>query len=161
VAIRIGQGLDIHPFAKDDRPLYLGGVLIPNHVGLEGHSDADALIHAICDALLGALNLGDIGQHFPDTDPTFKGQRSTYFLETIMGKVRARGFGLTNLDATILTEAPRIKPHVEIMQTSLAKCMQVSPEQISLKATRPEKLGSLGRKEGLLVMCVVLLEAVS
>lgn len=155
--IRIGQGLDIHPFAKEPRPLMLGGVHIPDAPGLVGHSDADALIHAICDAILGALNLGDIGQHFPDTDPRYKGQASLFFLERIRELLDRDGWEIANVDSTVLTEAPMLKPHVPAMRRTLAGALRVEESRVSVKATRPEKLGAFGRREGLLVTAVVLL----
>ena len=137
--------------------MMLGGVHIPNTPGLAGHSDADALIHAVCDAVLGALNLGDIGQHFPDTDPQYKGRSSLFFLERIRDLLSERGWSIANIDATVLTEAPMLKPHVPLMKETMARVLAIEPERLSIKATRPEKLGAFGRKEGLLALANVLL----
>lgn len=155
---RIGQGLDIHPFETEGtKPFVLGGVEIKNTPGLVGHSDADALIHAICDAMLGALALGDIGHYFPDTDPAFKGRSSIFFLEKIATLLSEKGWSISNIDSTVLTESPMLKNHIPLMKEKLCSLLQIKPDQLSIKATRPEKLGSLGRKEGLLVMANILL----
>lgn len=155
--VRIGQGIDIHPFANG-RPLILGGVEISYEKGLAGHSDADALIHAICDALLGALALGDMGKYFPDTDLKWKGKSSRFFLEEVAKMVRKKGWNVANVDCTILTEEPKISPHVEAMRKNIANTLSVESRQISVKATRPERLGAFGRKEGLAVFAIALLE---
>lgn len=153
---RIGQGIDFHPFAEG-RKLFLGGIEIPGSRGLQGHSDADALSHAIVDALLGALALGDIGQHFPDTDPQYEGKSSLFFLERALGLVRLQGWSLSNLDSTIVTEEPILRPHIDPMRKKLAAVLQTEVRNISIKATRPEKMGALGRKEGLVALAIVLI----
>lgn len=155
--IRIGQGIDVHPFA-DGRKLFLGGVEIPNSRGLKGHSDADALSHAIVDALLGALSLGDIGKHFPDTDPKWKGKSSLYFVEETVKLISDRGWKIANIDSTIMTEEPMLKDHIQPMRENLAASLTIEKDQISIKATRPEKMGALGRKEGLVALATVLLK---
>jgi 2-C-methyl-D-erythritol 2,4-cyclodiphosphate synthase len=154
--LRIGQGYDIHPFAKG-RKLILGGVEVPSDTGLAGHSDADALSHAICDALLGALALGDMGVHFPDTDPKYRNRSSLYFLEETLNLITQKGWKISNVDATIVTQEPRLRPHIDSMRKTLAKTLNTEIDQISVKATRPEQLGALGRKEGLLALATVLL----
>ena len=152
---RVGIGYDVHPFA-DGRPLVLGGVTIDGARGLAGHSDADALCHAIADALLGALALGDLGAHFPDTDPRWKDAHSLALLAQVREKVEAAGYAVGNVDATVLTEAPKLAPHVAAMRANLARALGVGIERVSVKATRPERLGSLGRGEGLAVYAVAL-----
>lgn len=154
--IRVGQGIDFHPFAEG-RKLILGGVEIPHARGLQGHSDADALSHAIVDALLGALSLGDIGQHFPDTDPKWKGKSSLYFVEQAAKDVADRGWKIVNIDSTVVTEEPTLKPFMEPMRAKLAMTLKIDADQVSIKATRPEKLGALGRKEGLVALATTLL----
>ncbi|HLG19052.1 MAG TPA: 2-C-methyl-D-erythritol 2,4-cyclodiphosphate synthase [Bdellovibrionota bacterium] len=154
---RIGQGFDVHPFARD-RKLILGGVEIPHAAGLAGHSDADALCHAICDALLGAMSLGDMGQHFPDTDPKYRGKSSLFFLERVSALVAEKGWRIANIDSTIVTEDPILRPHIDPMRRKIAQTLQLEADRVSVKATRPEKLGALGRKEGLLVLAMALLQ---
>jgi 2-C-methyl-D-erythritol 2,4-cyclodiphosphate synthase len=154
--IRIGQGIDFHPFAGG-RKLFLGGVEIPNARGLQGHSDADALSHAIVDALLGALALGDIGQHFPDTDPRWKGKASLFFVEHAAKLVADQGWKIANVDSTIVTEEPILRPYIEPMREKLAASLKIEKDQVSIKATRPEKMGALGRKEGLVALATTLL----
>ena len=154
--IKIGQGIDTHPFEKN-RPLVLGGVTIPHTHGLKGHSDADALIHAICDAMLGALAKGDIGMYFSDTDVENKNRNSLEFLNIINQMVIAEGWSIGNIDTTIVTEKPKLRPYIEKMQTTLAQILNVQNNCISIKATRPEKLGSLGRGEGLTCHAIVLI----
>ncbi len=153
---RIGQGVDIHPFKKG-RKLFLGGVEIPGAVGLQGHSDADALIHAIVDAILGALAKGDIGQHFPDTDPKYKGRSSVFFLQEMKALLLQEGWRISNIDGTVITEEPILRPHIEPMRRAISETLGIRLDQISVKATRPEELGALGRKEGLMAMTSVLL----
>ena len=153
---RIGLGYDVHPFAAG-RALVLGGETIPHAQGLQGHSDADALTHSIADAILGALALGDLGAHFPDTDPRWKGARSLALLAEVVALAKDRGFGVGNVDATIVTEAPKLAPHVPAMRANLADTLGIPLERVSVKATRPEKLGSLGRGEGLGVHAIALL----
>jgi len=153
---RIGLGFDVHPFAHE-RALVLGGQAIPHAQGLAGHSDADALTHAIADALLGALALGDLGAHFPDTDPRWKGAKSLALLAEVVALAKDRGYGVGNVDATIVTEAPKLAPHVPAMRANLADTLGIPLERVSVKATRPEKLGSLGRGEGLAVHAIALM----
>ena len=153
---RVGLGFDFHPFGRDRR-LVLGGVRIPHPVGLRGHSDADALLHAVTDALLGAAGLRDIGAWFPDTDPAHRDSSSLIFLEKAYELVRDRGFAVVNLDITVLAEAPRIQPHVEAMKANLASLLSVEPGRIGLKATTMEGCGPIGRGEGIAVQAVVLL----
>jgi len=154
--IRIGQGFDVHAFAEG-RKLMLGGVEIAHPLGLLGHSDADVLIHALCDALLGAAALGDIGHLFPDTDASYKGADSLVLLAEVMRQIRARGFELGNADVTVMAEAPKLAPHISAMRQKLASAMQVDADQISIKATTTEKLGFTGRGEGIAAMSVALL----
>ncbi|MFH1018455.1 MAG: 2-C-methyl-D-erythritol 2,4-cyclodiphosphate synthase [Pseudomonadota bacterium] len=155
--VRIGQGIDIHPFVTG-RPLVLGGVTIPHSKGLAGHSDADALSHAICDALLGTLAFGDIGTHFPDKDPANRNRPSSDFLKHAVDLIEHEGWEIANIDATIVTEEPTLRPYIEGMRRSLAEILGIFPDQVSVKATRPEKLGSLGRGEGLTAMAIALIE---
>ena len=158
VPFRIGQGYDVHRFAEG-RELWLGGVQIPFERGLLGHSDADVLLHAICDALLGALALRDIGYHFPDTDPKYKGADSKVLLREVLRLVRERGYEVGNVDATVIAERPKINPHIPSMVTIIADILEVEEECISLKATTNEKMGFAGREEGIAAMAVALLIA--
>jgi 2-C-methyl-D-erythritol 2,4-cyclodiphosphate synthase len=153
--IRVGYGYDVHQFA-DNRPLMLGGVQIPFHFGLLGHSDADVLLHAITDALLGALALGDIGTHFPDTDPAWKGADSAELLQASYQLVLKKGYRISNLDATVVAEAPKLKPHIPVMSKRIADLLEVDVDRISLKATTSEKMGFVGRSEGMAAMATVL-----
>ncbi len=153
---RVGIGLDVHPFAVD-RKLILGGVEIPYEKGLAGHSDADVLLHAIADALLGAAALGDIGQHFPDTDPQYKDISSSILVNEAYELVRQEGYELNNLDAVLLLEKPKIAPYLPQMQKTIADIFWCNPNQISIKATTTEKLGFVGRSEGVAAMAVVML----
>ena len=152
---RIGLGYDVHPFAGA-RALVLGGETIPYPRGLAGHSDADALCHAIADALLGALALGDLGAHFPDTDARWKNARSLELLAEVVAMVHDRGWRVGNVDATIVTEMPKLAPHVPASRANLAEVLAIPLERVSVKATRPEKLGALGRNEGLAVQAIAL-----
>jgi len=154
--MRIGHGYDIHKMGPGSY-VTLGGVEIPHTQGVVAHSDGDVLIHALCDALLGAIGLGDIGHHFPDTDMQYKGKASTFFLQTVMGLVKARGYAVENADMTIIAEAPKIAPHIQPMRQILAHLLLISPEQVNIKATTAEGLGAIGRKEGIAVHVVVLL----
>jgi 2-C-methyl-D-erythritol 2,4-cyclodiphosphate synthase len=154
--IRVGFGYDVHQFAPN-RALWLGGVSIEHSLGLLGHSDADVLIHAICDALLGAANLRDIGYHFSDTSPEFKNIDSKILLAKTMNLLREQGYELSNIDATVCAEAPKINPHIASMKQTLAKVMKVSEEDISIKATTSEKMGFVGRKEGMAAYATVLI----
>ncbi len=153
---RIGFGYDTHRLVPD-RPLMLGGIEIPHHLGLLGHSDADVLLHAICDALLGALNLRDIGFHFPDTDPQWKGTDSRTFLRESYRLVQEKGYQLGNLDATLIAEKPKLNPHIPAMQAAIAAELGVDADLISLKATTHEKTDAVGREESMIVHAVVLL----
>lgn len=154
---RVGLGFDLHPLVRD-RALVLGGVTIPSEVGLGGHSDADVLAHAVGEALLGALALGDLGRHFPDTDPRYQGISSLMLLGHVMELVRTRHGHLVNVDATVLAQAPRLAPHLGEMATRLANALGVGVEAVSVKAKSPEGLGLLGRREGIAAMAVVSLE---
>ncbi len=154
---RMGQGYDTHRLVAG-RPLILGGVSIPFERGLDGHSDADALCHAVCDALLGAMADGDIGRHFPDTDARWKGADSLDLLRRVAARVRAQGGRIANADATILAEAPRMAPHAEAMRENMARAMGVTAGQVSVKATRAEGMGAVGRGEGIAVMAVAAVE---
>lgn len=155
--LRIGQGIDIHQFDASCTPFILGGVEIPHDKGLQGHSDADALLHAITDAVLGAVGMGDIGAHFPDTDPQWKGADSAVLLTEVWKTVTSQGWELVNLDATVLTELPKLSPHISRMRERIAGLLTTEPGRISVKATTSEKMGFVGRGEGLLASCVVLL----
>ncbi|MCX7867693.1 2-C-methyl-D-erythritol 2,4-cyclodiphosphate synthase [Limisphaera sp. VF-2] len=155
--VRVGIGYDVHALVAG-RPLVLGGVEIPHTHGLEGHSDADALMHAICDAVLGALGAGDIGQHFPNTDPRWKGVPSRIFLEEAARQVRQRGGRILNVDATVVAQQPRLAPHVTAMRTNIAAALGLSPGQVGVKATTNEGLGFLGRGEGIAALAVAAVE---
>jgi 2-C-methyl-D-erythritol 2,4-cyclodiphosphate synthase len=155
---RIGLGYDLHRLVAG-RKLVLGGETIPFEKGLLGHSDADVLVHAACDALLGAAGLGDIGDHFPDTDPRYKGACSIDLLTTIYHRVLDGGFALVNMDATIFAQAPRLSPYKRRMATHIAESVGVNPSLINIKATTTEGLGAIGHGEGIAAMCVVLLES--
>jgi 2-C-methyl-D-erythritol 2,4-cyclodiphosphate synthase len=154
--VRVGQGFDVHQLVPD-RPLWLGGVEIPHDRGLEGHSDADVLLHAIMDAILGAVGLPDIGVFFPNTDPQFKNIASRELLSRVGSEVRRAGFVVGNLDATVLAEAPKVGPFVASMKEVIAKALEIEPHQIGIKATTMERLGSVGRREGIAAMAVALL----
>ena len=155
--MRIGQGFDVHALGPG-RKLVIGGVDIPYHRGLEGHSDADVLLHAICDALLGAAGLGDIGQHYPDTDPDLAGVDSRKLLRDTAKKLRELKFRVVNVDATILAQEPRMAPHIPRMIGNIAADLEVAPAAINVKATTTEKLGFLGRVEGIAAQAVALIE---
>ena len=154
---RVGLGFDLHPLARH-RPLVLGGVTIPSEVGLGGHSDADVLAHAVGEALLGALALGDLGRHFPDTDPRWEGVSSLRLLAEVMGLVRGRRGRLVNVDATVLAQAPRLAPYLDEMAKRLADVLGVAVDTVSVKTKSPEGLGLLGRREGIAAMAVVAVE---
>lgn len=155
--IKVGQGLDVHKLVGG-RPLVLGGVTIPFDRGLEGHSDADVLVHAICDALLGAAALGDIGQHFPDTDPAYRDIDSLVLLAET-GKLLARkGYAIGNLDAVVIAQVPKIAPYRGQMEATLARTLNITREQVSVKATTTEGLGLFGREEGIGALCTVLIQ---
>ena len=151
--IRIGQGFDVHKFVKD-KPLKIGGVLIDYDYGLEGHSDADVLMHAICDAVLGAIGEGDIGSFFPPSDPKWKNAPSRIFLEKASKLVGNVGGVIVNIDATVIAEAPKILPYVPAMKIAVAQALYISPDQIGIKATTNELLGFIGREEGIASMAV-------
>ncbi|KQV79715.1 2-C-methyl-D-erythritol 4-phosphate cytidylyltransferase [Massilia sp. Root351] len=153
---RIGQGYDCHRLVEG-RKLILGGVDIPHHLGLLGHSDADALLHAITDAILGAAALGDIGKHFPDTDPEFKGADSRALLREAVKRVKASGYDVGNIDATIIAQRPKMAPHIPAMVENIAEDLGVSPGQVNIKAKTNEKMGYLGREEGINADAVALL----
>ena len=158
--LRIGNGYDMHRLVPG-RPLILGGqrLLHPDGLGLDGHSDADVLVHAIMDALLGALSLGDIGQHFPPEDPRWKGADSLMLLEQVVALVRDRGWGVTNVDSVVIAERPKLKPHIEAMRCAIATRIGIAPEQVGVKATTNETLGPEGREEGISAQAVALLQA--
>jgi 2-C-methyl-D-erythritol 2,4-cyclodiphosphate synthase len=157
MAYRIGQGIDFHRL-EEGRPLWLGGIQIPHTKGAVGHSDADVLLHAICDALLGALGLGDIGMHFPDTDAAFKNIDSKILLRRSYNLVREKGYRVVNIDSTILLQAPKIRPYVEQMRHAIAGCLHISQDVVSIKATTTEHLSFVGREEGIVATANVLLE---
>ena len=154
---RIGQGIDFHQMAEG-RELWLGGGKIPHTKGAVGHSDADVLLHAICDAMLGALCLGDIGKHFPDTDVAYKGIDSKVLLRRSYNMVREKGFWLVNIDSTLLLQAPKISPYVPQMQSTIANLLHVSIDDVSIKATTTEHLSFIGREEGVVATANVLLQ---
>ncbi|WP_419960358.1 2-C-methyl-D-erythritol 2,4-cyclodiphosphate synthase [Psychrobacillus sp. BM2] len=154
--MRIGQGFDVHEFAEN-RPLIIGGIEIPYERGLIGHSDADVLLHTITDAALGAIGEGDIGRHFPDTDPDFKDADSAKLLEYIWKLVDARGYKLGNIDCTIIAQKPKMAPYIETIRTRVAELLQADVSQVNVKATTTEKLGFTGREEGIASMATILL----
>jgi 2-C-methyl-D-erythritol 2,4-cyclodiphosphate synthase len=155
--MRIGQGFDVHALVNG-RKLVVGGVTIPYEKGLAGHSDADVLIHAVCDALLGAAALGDIGRHFPDTDPRYKDVDSRALLREVAAKVRGAGFSIANLDTTILAEAPKMAPHIGAMVANLAADLGLPAGRVNVKAKSAERLGAIGRGEGIAAEAIALLE---
>lgn len=157
MAYRIGQGIDFHQMAEG-RELWLGGVLIPHSKGAVGYSDADVLLHAICDAMLGALALGDIGVHFPDTDPQYKGVDSKILLAHCLKLITEKGYGIVNVDSTLLLQAPKIKPYVPHMQATIAGILGLTTEDVSIKATTTEHLSFIGREEGVVATANVLLQ---
>ena len=155
--LRIGQAIDIHPL-KEGRDLILGGVKIDHEKGLDGHSDADVLVHAVAESVLGALALGDLGAHFPDTDPKYRGISSLKLLEHVYTLMRENGYEIGNVDATIMAERPKMAPHIATMRENLSNALHCEIQKISVKATRGEKLGFVGREEGMTALCVCLLE---
>jgi len=157
MSYRIGSGIDFHQLV-DGRDLWLGGVKIPHPKGALGHSDADVLLHAICDALLGALCLGDIGIHFPDTDPAYKNIDSKVLLKKTKELITNEGYVVVNVDSTLCLQSPKIKPYVEQMQKTIANLLSVTERDISIKATTTEHLGFVGREEGLMAYATVLLK---
>ena len=154
---RIGFGYDVHAL-RDNEPFILGGIKIAHHKGTFGHSDADVLIHAICDALLGAANLGDIGTHFPDTDPKYKGIDSKILLKEVTALLHKNNYSIGNIDSTICLQSPKIKPFIPKMKTCLAEVMEIDESQLSIKATTTEKLGFVGREEGVSAYVNVLIK---
>jgi 2-C-methyl-D-erythritol 2,4-cyclodiphosphate synthase len=156
VKIRVGFGFDVHQL-KEGSDFYLGGIKIPHNKGATGHSDADVLIHTICDALLGAANLRDIGYHFPPSDDKYKGIDSKILLTEVVGLLKDKGYKISNIDSTIALEKPKINPHIPEMKKSLANCMGVEEDDISIKATTTERLGFEGREEGVSAYATVLI----
>ncbi|MFE1815377.1 2-C-methyl-D-erythritol 2,4-cyclodiphosphate synthase [Metapseudomonas otitidis] len=154
--MRIGHGYDVHRFGDGDH-ITLGGVRIPHRFGLVAHSDGDVVLHALSDALLGAAALGDIGKHFPDTDPQFKGADSRVLLRHVLAQVKGKGWKVGNVDATIVAQAPKMAPHIEAMRATIAADLEVGIDQVNVKATTTEKLGFTGREEGIAVHAVALL----
>lgn len=154
--LRIGHGYDVHAFA-DNRKCILGGVDVPCEKGLLGHSDADVLLHAISDSLLGAAALGDIGKHFPNTDPRYKGADSLILLENVCNLVKSKGYTVNNIDATVIAQMPKLAPFIDEMRSNIAKALGVDIDAVSVKATTEEKLGFTGRKEGISAHCVCLI----
>lgn len=157
--MRIGHGYDVHRLVAN-RALILGGVKIPHTLGLEGHSDADVVLHAICDALLGALAAGDIGQHFPDSDPELKGIDSRVLLRQVANWMFAQHYSLSNVDVTIVAQAPKLASHLNEMRTNIASDLKCNKDQVNLKATTTEQLGFVGREEGIAAHAVCLLEKI-
>ena len=157
MTVRTGLGFDLHPLVAG-RPLVLGGVTVPAEKGLGGHSDADVLTHAVCEALLGALALGDLGRRFPDTDPRYRGISSLLLLRSVIELIGANGGSIVNVDATIICQAPRLAAHLPQMEERLAEAMGVMPGRVSVKAKSPEHLGLLGREEGIAAMAVAGVE---
>ena len=154
--MRVGMGYDVHRLTEN-RDLILGGVKIPWEKGLLGHSDADVLIHAIMDALLGAAALGDIGQHFPDTDPAYEGISSVKLLEHVAALLEEKGYGVGNIDAVIIAQKPKMAPHIPMMKENIAEALHIDPDCLNIKATTEEKLGFTGREEGIASQAVCLL----
>jgi 2-C-methyl-D-erythritol 2,4-cyclodiphosphate synthase len=154
--MRIGFGFDVHQL-QEGRQFWLGGVLIPAPKGILGHSDADVLLHAICDAILGALALGDIGKHFPDTDKTFKGIDSKILLQKVMELITSKGYKISNMDTTVVCQQPKIMPYADSMRNCIAQICSIETDDISIKATTNETMGFIGREEGIVAYAVVLL----
>jgi 2-C-methyl-D-erythritol 2,4-cyclodiphosphate synthase len=160
MSYRIGSGVDFHQLVEG-RDLWIGGVKIPHHKGSLGHSDADVLLHAICDAMLGALALGDIGKHFPDTSNEFKNIDSKILLQRSFDLIVEKGYRIVNIDSTLCLEAPKIAPHVSAMRTAIADILSITIDDISIKATTTEKMGFVGREEGLVAYATVLLQRIN
>ena len=156
-AVRVGCGWDIHPMVAG-RKLILGGLEIPHHKGLQGHSDSDALVHAICDALLGAMGEGDLGRHYPSSDQRFKDISSLKLLEDVVQKLRAKGYRLANVDSTIIAQAPRLSPHLAAMQKIIAGVLEVDPDLVNVKVKSGEGLDAVGREEAIAAQAVCLIE---
>ena len=158
MSFRIGFGYDVHQL-DEGIPFWLGGIKVPHHKGAVGHSDADVLLHAICDALLGAAALGDIGEHFPDTDPEYQGISSIILLKRTIELVRLNGYEINNIDSTVCLQTPKIKPHIHEMRQQIATALKVNIDLISIKATTEEKLGFTGREEGISAYAVVMIHS--
>ncbi|MCZ0755282.1 2-C-methyl-D-erythritol 2,4-cyclodiphosphate synthase [Anoxybacillus sp. J5B_2022] len=154
---RIGQGFDVHQFVEG-RPLIIGGIEIPYEKGLLGHSDADVLLHAVADACLGAIGAGDIGKHFPDTDPQYKNADSALLLQHVWNLVKNEGYQLVNVDCTIIAQKPKMAPYIESMKETIARLLEGDPSQVNVKATTTERLGFTGREEGIAAQAIVLLQ---
>lgn len=157
MSYRIGFGIDFHQLVEG-RDLWIGGVKIPHHLGAKGHSDADVLLHAVCDAMLGALSLGDIGVHFPDTDAAYKNIDSKILLTKTYELISSKGYTVVNVDSSLCLEAPKIKPYVSSMQDCIASILHITSDDVSVKATTTEKMGFVGREEGLVAYATVLLQ---
>lgn len=157
--VRMGCGWDIHPLVEG-RKLILGGVEIPHSKGLQGHSDSDALVHAICDALLGAMGEGDLGRHYPSSDQRFKNISSLKLLEDVLGKLRAKRYRLSNVDSTIIAQAPRLSPYLAMMQKTIAEVLQVDPDLVNVKVKSGEGLDAVGREEAVAAQAVCLIERI-
>ena len=157
--IRVGFGFDVHQL-KDGLDFWLGGILVPHSKGGLGHSDADVLVHTICDALLGAANLGDIGRHFPDNDSKYKGIDSKILLQKVVKLIQNNGYEIGNIDSTICLQRPKIAPYIDQMQETLSKCMCIDKHQVSIKATTTEKLSFVGREEGISAYATVLIKQI-
>ncbi|MEK3888973.1 2-C-methyl-D-erythritol 2,4-cyclodiphosphate synthase [Bacillus sp. FSL K6-3431] len=155
--LRVGQGFDVHKFAEN-RPLIIGGIEIPYEKGLIGHSDADVLLHTVADACLGAIGEGDIGRHFPDTDPNFKDADSAELLRHVWNLVKEKGYVLSNIDCTIMAEKPKMAPHIEKICVRISELLEADRGQVNVKATTTERLGFVGREEGIAALAVVLLQ---
>lgn len=159
MTIRVGFGYDVHQLAKGEE-LWLGGKLIPSELGAVGHSDADVLIHVICDAILGAANLRDIGFHFPDTSSDYKGIDSKILLADVIKLIEAKGYSVGNIDSTVVLEKPKVNPHIEDIKAILARILKVDEDAVSIKATTSEKIGFVGREEGIAAFATVLIQKV-
>jgi 2-C-methyl-D-erythritol 2,4-cyclodiphosphate synthase len=159
-SVRVGIGFDVHAYTEGDF-IMLGGVRIPHERAVRAHSDGDVVIHALCDALLGAAGLGDIGMHFPDTDPQWRGVAGAVLLERVLAMLVARGFEPVNVDVTILAERPRIAPHREAMRRRLAELLELTPEVVNVKATTTEQLGLIGRGEGIAAQAIALVDSLA
>ena len=155
--LRIGHGYDVHKIIPKDKPLILGGVDVKAEFSLEAHSDGDVILHALCDSLLGALGLGDIGRHFPDADSQYKDKPSSYFVKQVLALMMAKNYQINNVDITVVAEAPKIAPYVLAMCEKIAQLLQLDIDQVNIKATTTEKLGFTGRKEGIACYAVALI----
>ncbi len=157
--MRVGQGYDIHPL-REGRPLILGGITIPHSQGLDGHSDADALTHAVCDAILGALGEGDLGTRYPSNNPEYKNLSSLVMLQSVTRTLTEKGYRLVNLDTIILAQVPKLAPYMKVMKESLARVLQVAPSQVNVKVKSGEGIGMIGRAEGIATMAICLIECI-